>query len=575
MLNKKLSEIFEEIADMLDLGPENKFFEVRAYKKAAEILGTMQEEVEDIYSKKGIEGLTDIPGIGKGIASSIEEYLKTGKMRKYIDLKKKYPVDFNAITKIQGMGPRKAFKLYKAIGVRNIEDLKKAVEKHKIKELDGFGEKSEQDIKKGLEFLDKASGRQLIGVALPVAESIISQLKAAKVVDEAVIAGSARRMRETVGDLDILVVSQTPKKVEEFIAGMKEVESLIARGPTKVSAVLKMGLNCDFRIIDKDSFGAALQYFTGSKDHGVQVRSIAVKKGYSLNEYQLSDRNGKKIVSRTEEEIYNKLGLDYVPPEMREARGEVDLASSHKLPKLIELKDIRGDLQVHTTNTDGQNSIEEMAEKAISLGYEYIGLTDHSKSEFQAGGMDDKKFLKYFADIDKANEKLNGKIKVLKSGEVSILKDGGFDLENKTLDQMDYVLCSIHSSFTMSKEDQTKRVIKAFETGRVNIFGHPTARLINKRDPIQLDFDKVFESARENNVIVEIDSIIERLDLNDENILRAKKFRLKFAIDSDAHQKSNMEMMRYGIGMAKRGWVTKEEVVNAMPLEKLLKLFNK
>ncbi|MDE1762522.1 MAG: DNA polymerase/3'-5' exonuclease PolX [Candidatus Micrarchaeota archaeon] len=575
MSNKKLAEIFEEIADMLDLGEKDLFFEVRAYRKIAQTLETMQEDVEGIYRKGGVKAIDDLPGIGKSTAELIEEYIKTGKMKKYVVLKKKYPIDFNALTKIQGMGARKAFKLYKALGVKDLESLKKAVASHKIRDLEGFGEKSEQDIQKGLEFLEKAGGRVAIGTALPAAESIIAQLKNSKVVEQAVIAGSARRMRETVGDLDILIISEDQQKVLEFISRMKEVDAVIAKGPTKISVVLKMGLNCDFRIIERESFGAALQYFTGSKDHGVQVRQIAVRKGYSLNEYQLSDKNGKKIVSKTEAEIYNKLGLDYIEPEMREARGEIELAAAHKLPKLIEVGDIKGDLQMHTRHTDGQDTIEEMAEKGIQIGYDYIGITDHSKSEFQARGMDDKRFIKYFEEIDKANEKLGGRIKVLKSGEVDILKDGSLDLAGKTLEQMDYVLCSLHSSFQLGKEEQTKRVIKAFEDGHVNIFGHPTARLINQRDPVQLDLDRVFESAKENNIVMEIDAITDRLDLNDENILRARKFGLKFVIDTDAHQKANMEFIRYGVGTARRGWLTKGDVLNTLPLTQMLKELKK
>ncbi|MDE1825296.1 MAG: DNA polymerase/3'-5' exonuclease PolX [Candidatus Micrarchaeota archaeon] len=575
MSNKRLAEILEEIASMLDLEGENLFFEVRAYRKAAQTLETMQQEVEEIFKKEGEEGLRKLPGVGKTIASHIIEFVEKGKIKKYDELKKKYPIDFAALTKIQGMGARKAFKLYKALGVRNMDDLRKAIAKHRVRDIDGFGEKSEQDITKGIEFLEKSGGRQLLGVALPVAEALVKQLKASKTVENAVVAGSARRMKETVGDLDILIVSEDPSKVEEAIAKMGEVDSIIAKGPTKISVVLKMGINCDFRIIEKDSFGAGLQYFTGSKDHGVQVRQIAVRKGYSLNEYQLSDKNGKKIVSRTEEEIYGKLGLDYIVPEMREARGEVDLAIHHKLPKLIAPTDMKGDLHTHTKFTDGINTIEEMAEKAASLGYEYIGLTDHSKSEYQTGGMDDKKFVNYFAQIDKANDKLDGKIKVLKSGEVDILKDGTLDLSSKTLDKMDYALCSIHSSFNLPKEDQTKRVMRAFESGYVRIFGHPTARLINQREPVQLDLDKVFESAKENNVVMEINSRPERLDLNDENIIRARGYGLKFAIDTDAHQTAHMEMMRYGIGTAQRGWITKGDVINTLAIDKFLKFLNR
>ncbi len=575
MSNKQLAEIFEEIANMLDLEGDDRFFEVRAYRKAALNLETMQEEVEEIFKKKGEEGLRQIPGVGKTMAAHIIEFVETGKIKKYQELKKKYPIDFTGLTKIQGMGAKKAFKLYKALGVKNITGLKKAVDKHKIKDLEGFGQKSEEDIKKGMEFLEKSGGRMLLGTALPVAEALLAQLKASKSVENAVIAGSARRMRETVGDLDILVVSEDASKVEETITKMKEVDSIIAKGPTKISVVLKMGLNCDFRIIEKDSFGAALQYFTGSKDHGVQVRQIAVRKGYSLNEYQLSDKNGKKIVSKTEQEIYSKLGLDYVEPEMREARGEVELAASHKLPKLIELKDIKGDLQMHTKFSDGQNSIEEMAAAAIERGYEYIGLTDHSKSEYVANGMDDKKFVDYFKQIGKANDKLDGKIRILKSGEVDILKDGSLDLTNKTMDMMDYKLCSIHTSLTMSKEEMTKRVVKAFESGYVDIFAHPTDRLINKREPIQLDLDTVFDAAKRNNVIMEIDSFPDRLDLNDENVIRARKSGLKFVIDTDAHQAHQLNVIRYGIGTAKRGWLTKDDVLNTLPAEKFLKLLKK
>lgn len=576
MLNKKLAEIFDEIADMLDIkGGGNIFFEVRAYRKIALTIGTMQEDIEEIYKKKGIKGLDDLPGVGASTAALIKEFIETGKMKKYEQLKKKYPVDFKELTKIQGMGPKKAWKLYLALKVKNIEDLKKALAQHKIRNLEGFGERSESEMQKGLEFAQNSGKRMLLGTALPEAESIVKKLKDSKLVKEAIVAGSTRRMRETVGDLDILITSDKAPQVMELISKLNEVERILVKGPTKTSVLLKIGLNCDFRVVEQENFGAALQYFTGSKDHGVLIRQIAVRKGYSLNEYQLSDKNGKNIASKTEEEVYNRLGLDYIEPEMREARGEIELAMQHKLPKLIEVKDLKGDLHLHTKFSDGYNTIEEMAQKGIELGYEYIGLTDHSKSEFQARGMDDKKFVNYFGKIDDAIEKLESKITILKSGEVDILKDGSLDLSNRTLEMMDYRSCSIHTSLTLSKEEMTKRVVKAFESGYVDVFCHPTDRLINQREPIPLDFDKVCDAAEKNNVVMEIDSFPDRLDLNDENIIRAREYKLKFQIDTDAHRIHHMDFMRYGVGMAKRGWLTKDDVVNTLPIDKLMKYYKR
>lgn len=574
MSNKKLAEILEEIASMLDLEGEDRFFEVRAYRKAAMTLDTMQEDVEDVFRKGGEEALREIPGVGKTIASHIIEYVKTGKIKKYQELKKKYPLDFTALTKIQGMGAKKAFKLYKSLGVKNIADLKKAIDKHKIRDLEGFGERSEEEIKKGIEFLEKSGGRMLLGAALPVAEALVAQLKDSKAVEDAIVAGSTRRMRETVGDLDILVISEKQSEVEKTITAMREVQSIIAKGPTKISVVLKVGLNCDFRIIEKSSFGAALQYFTGSKDHGVQLRQIAVRKGYSLNEYQLSDKKGKNIASKTEQDIYNALGVDYIEPEMREARGEIELAQQHKLPKLVELSDIRGDLHTHANPLGGvTDKLEDIVAAAIKQGYEYIGITNHTKSLYVEKGLNDRQMQDFFKTVDKMNGKLDGKIKILKSAETDILKDGSLDLDKKTLDQMDYVLASVHANTNMGKEEMTKRVIKAMKENRISILGHPTGRLINKREPIQLDLDKVFEVAKNMGVAMEINSQPDRLDLNDENIIKARKYGLKFCIDSDTHWVDQMNLLRYGIGTARRGWLTKSDVINTLPLDKLLKMF--
>ncbi|MCL5675349.1 MAG: DNA polymerase/3'-5' exonuclease PolX [Candidatus Marsarchaeota archaeon] len=565
--------MFYEIADMLEIEDEKRIFEIRAYRKAALSLETMQEDVEEVFRKNGIEGLREIPGVGEGLAKKIIEYIETGRMKKYEEYKKKYPIDFAGLTQIQTLGARKAFRLYKSLGIRNVDDLKKAIADHRIMELEGFGQKSEAELRKGLELIESGGGRMLLGTALPEAEAIIGKLKGSGLASRVELAGSCRRRRETVGDIDILVTSEVPGKVMDFVAGLGEVESVTLKGPTKTTVRLKIGLSCDIRVLERKSFGAGMQYFIGSKDHNVKVRQIAIKKGYKLNEYGLFDMEDRIIAAEDEETIYEKLGMQMPEPEMRENRGEIELALEHRLPRLVQLSDIRGDLHVHTLHSDGNNTLEEMVGEAGRRGLEYVGITDHSKSEYVARGMDEARFQKYSKEIDDFNEKSGSKVKVLKSAETDILKDGSLDFSNKALDEMDYVLASIHTSLNMSKDEMTKRVIKCMESGRMNIFAHPTDRLINERAPIQLDLDKVFEAARENNVVMEIDSFPSRLDLNDENIFRARKYGLKFSVDTDSHRTSHMDLMKYGVWTAKRGWLTREDVINTMPLGKLRRFF--
>ncbi|MGC8888371.1 MAG: DNA polymerase/3'-5' exonuclease PolX [Candidatus Micrarchaeia archaeon] len=574
MYNKQIAEIFNEIADMMELEGTEHSFEVRAYRKAAITISTLQEDVGDILKKEGVEGLQKLPGIGKGLADRIREFIETGKIEKYQQLKKKYPIDFKTLSSIQGLGPKKIFKLYKELGVKNLEDLKKAVNEHKIKSLEGFGEKSESEIAKGISMLEATSKRMLLGIALPEAERVVNKLLGSGLVLKAVIAGSTRRMKETVGDLDILVTSKKPLEVMDFITKLPEVESVTAKGSTKTTVWLKIGLSCDVRVVDEKSFGAALQYFTGSKEHGIEVRKIAVKKGYKLNEYGLFDAKGKMLAGDREEEVYEKLGMQYIEPEMREARGEIELALEHKLPKLITLKDIKGDLHTHTDFSDGANSVEEVVEEAIRHGYDYIGFSDHSKSEHVANGMDDKEFEEYFVHLDDVAEKYPN-IKILKSGEVDILKDGTLDLKASTLEKMDYVIGAVHTNLNMDKESMTKRIIKAIESGYIDILAHPTDRLIGERDPINFDFDKVFEAAKENNVVLEINAFPNRLDLNDEGIFKAREYGLMFAIGTDAHRLSHFDYMRFGVGTARRGWAKKEEVINTMDYPRLIKFFEK
>ncbi len=575
MYNSQIAELFEEIADMLSLDEKkDRKFEVLAYRRAAMIIGSLQEDVGDIYKKKGLEGLMELPGVGKGIAGAIKEFIGTGKMQKYEEFKKKYPVDFKNLTRIQGLGPKRAFKLYKELKVRNIEDLKKSIAKHRIRELVGFGARSEEEISKGIEMLESRKGRMTLGIALPEAEALANKLKGSGLVDRVAIAGSTRRMKETVGDLDILVTSRRNEKVMDFISQLEEVQSVALRGPTKTTVRLKTGLSCDVRVVDDSSFGAALQYFTGNKDHNVRVRQIAIKKGYKLNEYGLFDRKKKNLAGPDEASIYNRLGMQIMDPEMREDRGEVELSLQHRIPKLVSLSDIQGDLHTHTNHSDGTNTIEEMANAAKKLGMQYIGITDHTKSEHVANGMDDKKFVNHLGEIDRANDRLKG-IRILKSAEIDILKDGSLDLQNRTLDMMDYRLASIHTNLNMTKEEMTKRVIKAIEGGYINILAHPTDRIINVRNPINIDLDKVFQAAEDNNVVLEIDGYPDRLDLNDENIIKARKYKVKFSIDTDSHRDSHLTLMRYGVSTAKRGWLTPDRVINTAPVDRLLEQFRK
>jgi DNA polymerase (family 10) len=574
--NTKIAEMFSEIADMLELEGSERKFEFLAYRKAAMTIGLLQEDVGSIYKKEGIEGLLRLSGVGKTLAERIREYIETGRMSKYDKLKKKYPIDFANLTKLQGMGSKKAFKLYKALGVRDTEDLKKAIAAHKVRKVEGFGERTEAEMAKALGLMESSKGRVLLGIALPEAESIRDELLKSGLVEKAVICGSTRRMKETVGDLDMLLISGKGERVMDFVARMPQTASVVVKGPTKTTVMLKMGITCDFRLVERESFGAAVQYFTGNKDHNIRLREIAIRKGYKLNEYGLFDKRNRNLVKgESEEAVYERLGMDCMEPEMRENRGEIDLAIRHKLPRLVQLVDLAGDLHVHSSHSHGANTIAEMAEAAIGMKMSYIGMTDHSKSEYVSNGMDDRAFEKYFAEIDRINSKLDGRLKLLKSGEVDILKDGTLDLKDRTLDHMDYVLASVHTSLGLPKDEMTKRFVKALSSGRVDILGHPTCRLINQREPAALDLDKVFEAAKDANVVMEVDSPIDRLDLNDENIIRARKYGLKFSIASDAHMASHLEFIRYGVSMAKRGWLTKGDVINTMGLKDLLKFFKR
>ena len=563
------------------LAMQEAAFKPRAYEKAARAIEELKEDAAEIYQKEGLKGLEKISGVGKGIARRIEEFVKTGRIRDYERFKKEMPVDISGLTSIQGVGPKTIKTLYKKLKIKNVKDLEKAAKAGKLKNLPGFGEKIEQKILQGIEFQAGFHGRMNIGLALPIARKIIDFLKKIPGVSRVEVAGSLRRWQESVGDLDFLVISSKSEAVMTKFTAMPEVEHVYARGQTKTMVRLSGGIDADVRVLPPESFGAALQYFTGSKDHNVELRKIAISKKYKLNEYGLF-KSRKLAAGRDEKEIYSKLGLDWMPPELRTASGEIEAARFHRLPDLIGYGDIKGDLQIQTNWTDGANSIEEMAQEAKRLGLEYIAITDHTKSLAITGGSDEKKLLRQMVIIDKINSKLqsanwrtNSKFKILKGAEVNILKDGSLDIKDEVLVKLDVAGAAIHSHFNLSEKEQTERLIKTMSNRHIDIIFHPTGRLLQKREPIKLDFDKVFKTAAETGTMLEINAHPWRLDLNGELVRAAKKYGVRFMINTDAHSAADLAYMEYGIAQARRGWAEKSDIVNTLPLKKLMELFKK
>ncbi len=572
MKNTEIAEIFENLYNILSID-ETTRFEALAYQKVARTLESMSDDVSEIYGKDGIDGLMQIPGVGKGIAQHIIEYLTTGKIEKYEKIKDKYPIDFKDLFRIEGLGPKKAILLYNKLGVKNLNDLKRAAEEHKIENIPGFGEKSEELILKNISMVNSLSGRILLATGLNEARKIVSYLKKSNYVVQCVIAGSTRRMEETVGDLDILATSKDNKKVMDLFTNFEDARSVVVKGDTKTTILLNIGVTCDLRVINNTSFGAALQYFTGSKNHNIKIRKIAIDNNYKLNEYGLFYNDTNMADNEGEQFIYNKLNMDFIPPEMREDRGEIELALQHKIPELINLNDIKGDLHLHTKESDGLNTTDEMINAALEKHYEYIAITNHTKNLKIAHGMGDQDFIKYFDTIDKLNEKYN--IKILKGAEVDILKDGSLDLKDDTLDQMDCVVASVHMNTSMPKEDMTQRVINTIKTNKVNILGHPTGRLINERAPYEIDLNEVSKYCEKYKTAMEINSSPERLDLNDDNILKTSKYHVYYSINTDSHNIYGYNFMELGIGTARRGWLAKGQVINTMELNNLIKFLKK
>src|SRR5580704_7781932 len=575
MENREVARILRETAQLLEIDGA-MIGRYRSYERVAELLNGLPESIEELARDRA--KLMELPGIGDGMADHIEEILKSGQYSLRSKLLKKYPETILHLLDLQSLGPKKVAFLWKTFKAGTVEEVEKIAREGKLRDLAGFGEKSEENILKAIEVYKKAAGRFHIDVAAEEAEKLASYIRAfGKPIEAVTPAGSLRRGRETVGDLDLLVTitsgKSTPKAVEsiaQHILKFTEIDQKLAHGENKVSFLLKSGMQVDVRILEKESFGAALLYFTGSKEHNVTLRGLANKLGYTLNEYALATLKGDRPVARaTEEEIYAKLGLDYIPPELRENTGEIDAAAEHRLPDLVELADIRGDLQMHTTASDGKNSIEEMALAAKDLGYEYISLTDHSKAVTVANGLDEKRTLEQIKKIHAANARSLG-IRVLASSEVDILKTGKLDLDDEVLAQLDIVLVSIHSYMNLERAEMTERILAAVENPYAQIIAHPTGRLVLRRESYPYDMERVLDAARKYGVVMECNAAPERLDLKDTNLRMAKQRGVKIVISTDAHTTRGLRAMRYGVQMARRGWIEKNDVINTQSVEKLL-----
>ena len=566
-MNQELVKILREISVLLEIkGVE---FKPQAYEKVAHSIEMLEEDVKEIYKKGGIEALEKISGVGRGIAEKIEEYIKEHRIKDYLSLKKELPVDIDGLSVVEGVGPKMILKLYEELKIKTRDQLEKAARAGKLKSIEGFGQKTEENILRSIDFLKKEHGRFILGFVMPEVRAIVEKIKKVDGVEKAEFAGSIRRMQETVGDLDILVISKKPSAVMDFFVSMSEVEAVYAKGDTKSSIRLKLGMDADLRVLPPESFGAALQYFTGDKYHNIELRQIAIKQGYKLNEYGLY-KDKKIMAGQTEEEIYQKLGFAWMPPELRANRGELEAARENKLPKLIEYSDLVGDLQVQTDWTDGDNSIKEMAEAAQKIGLKYICITDHTKTLAMTGGSDEKKLLRQMAAIDEVNREFQGPgFKVLKGAEVNIMKDGTLDIDDETLAKLDVAGVSVHSNFNMSEKDMTARIIRATENPNVDILFHPTGRVIKRREAYKVDMDELLKTAKRTKTVMEIDAFPDRLDLRDEHIRKAVQAGVKLSIDSDAHAPAHFPYLEYGIAQARRGWATRNDIINAWDLEKM------
>ena len=563
--NLAISQIFRNVAQILEIKGDNPF-RIRAYERAAQNIEGLTENIENFVAQ---DRLGDIPGIGKDLAYKIKEFIKTGRLKVYQDLKRTIPAGLLDLLNIPSVGPKTAKLLYEKLRIGNIQDLENAINKNKLQGIFGIKEKTVQNILKGIELRKKRKERMTLAQAIEAADEFVAALKKLPGARKIAIAGSLRRQKETVRDIDLLVISDAPEKIMDAFVKFPQVKEVLGKGKTKSSVRTKDDVQVDCRVVEERSFGAALLYFSGAKNFNIKLRQLAIRKGLKINEYGVF-RSNRFISGRTEEEIFKTLGIAYIEPELREDNGEVELAQKFKLPRLIELKDLKGDLHVHSKWSDGANTIEEMARAAKNLGYSYIAITDHSQSLKVAGGLSIADLKKKKREVDKINKNLKG-FRVLYGTEVDVRSDGKIDYKDKILREFDLVVAAIHTGFKQAKEQLTRRIISACKNKYVHIIAHPTGRLWGTREAYDIDLEEIFKVARQTNTHLEINAFPERLDLNDLNSHRAKEMGVKLAVSTDAHTTDQLQGIRLGVSVARRGWLGKNDVVNTLSAAELLK----
>ncbi len=567
--NAEIADIFSEVADLLDIEGENQF-RVRAYRTAARTLSELPQNLSDMVEQD--DDLSRLHGIGKDLAGKIKTIVQTGSLPQLEELRAKHGGELSTMMNVAGLGPKRVKQIHESLKVNTLSDLKDAAEQEKIRDLPGMGEKTEKSILEGLARIAGTSDRVKLSIARQFVESLTRKLEDTKGVKTVTVAGSYRRRKETVGDLDVLVTCEKNEPVMEAFTKGRDIQKVVSKGDTRSTILLRKGLQVDLRVVPESGYGSALHYFTGSKAHNIAVRRIAVKKKLKLNEYGLY-RGNDQIAGRTEEEVYSALGLPYIPPELRENNGEVEAAAENKLPELIERKHIRGDLHAHSRHTDGRDSIENMAEAAKELGYSYLAVTDHSQKITVTGGVNEKRLMEEVKEIDRINEKLDG-IRLLKGCEVDILEDGALDFPDSVLERLDIVIGAVHSKFKLSRKEQTERVLKALSNKYLTFIAHPTGRLIGSRDPYEIDMDRIIRAAADEGCFLELNGNPDRLDLNENYCRSCKENGVKVVLNTDAHSTMDLQFMEFAVGQARRGWLEVDDVVNTKSTKKLMKLLH-
>lgn len=566
MKNQEIAKIFNEIAGLLEIKNDNPF-RIRAYRRAALNVEGLTRNVEDLSEDE----LLEVPGVGKELAAKIAEYIKTGNIAAHEELKKEIPQIVLDLESVPGLGPKTAMLLHEKLHIKSIDELAKLAEEHKLAGLPGIKGKTEENILKGIGMLRRGQERSPLGKVLPIAQDLVDQLRLKAPLTRIDIAGSLRRWKDTIKDIDILAMSDNPKEVMRVFVHLPHVKEVIMQGPTKSSVVIKEGLQVDLRVVEKESYGAALAYFTGSKEHNIRLREMAVKRGLTINEYGIFRvKDNTKLGGEKEEDTYKILDLQYVPPEMREDRGEIEAAIEGKLPKLVTVNDIKGDLHVHSKWSDGSHTFEQLAEVAKEHGYSYFALTDHSQGLGVARGLTVERLAEQKREIDTLNKKLKN-IRILHGTEVDIRSDGTLDFHDDVLQTLDIVVASIHSGFKQTKEQLTSRIVAAMKNPYVSIIAHPTGRLIGERDAYEVDMDEILKTAKETGTAMEINAYPLRLDLSDIYAKKAKELRIPIVISTDAHVTTQFNFMSYGVSIARRSWLEKEDIANTLEVKQLLK----